>query len=40
MTDRQIDKFLLWLEEMTDFGDWDDKVKEEVRKKLIAIRNE
>ena len=35
LSDR-IQEFIDWLEEMTDFGDWDDEVKKGVHKKLIT----
>lgn len=34
LSDR-IQEFMDWLEEMTDFGDWDQSLKTEVHKKLI-----
>ena len=36
LSDR-IQEFIDWLEENTDFGDWDEKVKIEVHKKLIVF---
>lgn len=36
LSDR-IQEFIDWLEEMTDFGDWDQNVKDEVHKKLIVF---
>jgi hypothetical protein len=35
LSDR-IQEFMDWLEEMTDFGEWDEKIKTEVHKKLIV----
>jgi hypothetical protein len=35
LSDR-IQEFMDWLEEMTEFGDWDQKIKTEVHKKLIV----
>jgi hypothetical protein len=34
LSDR-IQEFIDWLDEMTDFGEWNDEVKIEVHKKLI-----
>lgn len=36
----KLDNFFKWLEEMTDYGEWDDSVKSEVRTKLEEILNE
>jgi len=33
----RIDKFLTWLAENTDFGEWDDSVRIEVTSKLVEI---
>jgi hypothetical protein len=35
-----VDKFLIWLSDNTDYGDWDDNVRKEVKDKLIGILNE
>ena len=35
LSDR-IQEFIDWLDEMTEFGDWDQKIKDEVHKKLIT----
>ena len=35
LSDR-IQEFMDWLDEMTDFSDWDEKTKAEVHKKLIV----
>jgi hypothetical protein len=39
LSDR-IQKFIDWLEEDTDFGEWDEKVRIIVQKKLIEIMTE
>jgi uncharacterized protein YjfI (DUF2170 family) len=31
----RLENFIDWLEEMTDYGDWDFKVRMDVRQKLI-----
>jgi len=36
LSDR-IQEFIDWLEEMTDFGEWDANIKTEVHKKLITF---
>jgi hypothetical protein len=36
LSDR-IQEFIDWLEEMTEFGDWDQVIKTEVHKKLIVF---
>ncbi len=36
LSDR-IQEFFDWLEENTEFGDWDEKFKIEIQKKLIEI---
>jgi len=36
LTDR-IQEFINWLEENTEFGEWDDKIKHEVHKQLIIF---
>lgn len=33
----QIQEFIDWLEEMTEFGDWDEKIRADVHKKLIEV---
>lgn len=33
----RIEDFILWLEVETDFGQWDQKVREQVHKKLIEV---
>ena len=36
LSDR-IQEFIDWLNEMTEFGDWDEAIKTEVHKKLITF---
>ena len=38
--ENKIDKFLYWLGQETEYGDWHDNVKAEVRAKLIEIMSE
>jgi hypothetical protein len=36
LSDR-VEEFIRWLEDNTDFGNWDEKIKDEVWKKLIVF---
>jgi len=38
--ENKVDKFFWWLSQETDYGDWHDNVKREVRDKLIEVLNE
>lgn len=35
--EQKADKFLGWLAEMTDYGDWHENVQREVRAKLMEL---